>query len=96
MLFNSYIFIFVFLPLTFIVFRGLQNAKRFDAAMAWLAVASLAFYGWWSLNGLLLLLILMAWNYVLVAALLRVPTSRVLIRKTLLAIGITANLTVLG
>jgi alginate O-acetyltransferase complex protein AlgI len=96
MLFNSYIFIFVFLPLTFIVFRGLQNAKRFDAAMAWLAIASLAFYGWWSLNGLLLLLILMAWNYVLVAALLRVPTSRVLIRKTLLAIGITANLTVLG
>jgi hypothetical protein len=48
MLFNSYIFIFVFLPLTFIVFLGLQNAKRFDAAMAWLAIASLAFYGWWS------------------------------------------------
>jgi hypothetical protein len=65
------IHLYLRLPLTFIVFRGLQNAKRFDAAMAWLAVASLAFYGWWSLNGLLLLLILMAWNYVLVAASLR-------------------------
>lgn len=96
MLFNSYIFIFVFLPLTFIVFHGLRNAKRFDAAIAWLAVSSLAFYGWWSLNGLLLLLMLMAWNYILVATILRVRTSRVLTRRSLLAIGIAANLSVLG
>jgi D-alanyl-lipoteichoic acid acyltransferase DltB (MBOAT superfamily) len=95
MLFNSYTFIFVFLPLTFMVFHILK-AKRFDAAMAWLAVASLAFYGWWSLNGLFLLLILMAGNFVFVAALLRARTSPVPIRQSLLLIAITANLTVLG
>src|SRR5260221_7274431 len=92
MLFNSYTFIFVFLPLTFAVFHILQNAKRFDAAMAWLAVSSLAFYGWGSFNGLFLLLILIAAKYVFVAPLLRVGTSPLPIPQSLFAIGITANL----
>ena len=47
MLFNSHAFIFLFLPLTLLVFFGLG---RFSAKLAagWLAIASLFFYGWWS------------------------------------------------
>jgi hypothetical protein len=48
MLFNSYIFIFVFLPVTVIGFYaiGYLGYKRF--AVSWLVTASLFFYGWWN------------------------------------------------
>ncbi|MGE0385647.1 MAG: MBOAT family protein [Gammaproteobacteria bacterium] len=47
MLFNSFAFILVFLP---VVFAGFQIIGRVDrrAAAAWLALASLFFYGWWN------------------------------------------------
>ena len=48
MLFNSYEFIFVFLPLTLAGFFALARRGGGRAAMAWLVVASLAFYGWWN------------------------------------------------
>ena len=45
MLFNSYAFIFFFLPVTLLVFFqfGKVSAKL---AAGWLAAASLFFYGW--------------------------------------------------
>jgi hypothetical protein len=55
MLFNSYPFIFVFFPLVLIGFFliGKRNAR---AAAGFLALASLFFYGWWSVQALPLLL----------------------------------------
>jgi alginate O-acetyltransferase complex protein AlgI len=55
MLFNSYPFIFVFFPLVLIGFFliGKRNAR---AAAGFLALASLFFYGWWSVKALPLLL----------------------------------------
>lgn len=45
MLFNSYSFIFLFLPLVFLGFFQLARLHRAYAA-AWLALASLVFYGY--------------------------------------------------
>ncbi len=47
MLFNSYVFIFVFLPVTL---AGFFLLGRFQPklAAAWLTAASLFFYGWWN------------------------------------------------
>jgi len=49
MLFNSYQFVFVFLPVTLIVFFLLGRANRVWAA-GWLALASIVFYGHWSVK----------------------------------------------
>jgi alginate O-acetyltransferase complex protein AlgI len=96
MLFNSYLFILLFLPATFAVFHFFDSRGRRRPAMAVLAIASLIFYGWWSLRGLVLLLVLMAANYAIVFALLRLSLARTWIRRGLVTFGIGANLAVLG
>ncbi len=47
MLFNSYVFLFLFLPLVFAGYRILCVRSSHRAALAWLTVASLVYYGWW-------------------------------------------------
>jgi alginate O-acetyltransferase complex protein AlgI len=47
MLFNSYTFLLVFLPLTLLVFQLLRRGNQ-RLAMGWLVVSSLAYYGVWN------------------------------------------------
>ena len=46
MLFNSYEFIFLFLPITLAVYFSLNKLKLTVASRVWLSLASLLFYGW--------------------------------------------------
>jgi D-alanyl-lipoteichoic acid acyltransferase DltB (MBOAT superfamily) len=62
MLFNSYSFIFLFLPITFAGMFWLGKYSHRLAAL-WLGMASLAFYGVWDSRFLLLLLSSIAFNY---------------------------------
>lgn len=62
MLFNSFSFLFLFLPVTAAVFFLLARKRR-EWAATWLALASLFFYGWWSIAYLPLLLGSIAFNY---------------------------------
>jgi hypothetical protein len=48
MLFNSYIFIFGFLPVVWLGFYQIGKSSHAMDAL-WLAAASLFFYGWWAL-----------------------------------------------
>jgi alginate O-acetyltransferase complex protein AlgI len=48
MLFNSYVFIGAFLPVTLIVYRLLCLTRHPRLPFLWLVVASLFFYGWWN------------------------------------------------
>jgi alginate O-acetyltransferase complex protein AlgI len=96
MLFNSYSFILLFLPSTLIIFHVLHNNGQHRAALVALALASFIFYGWWSLGALLLLLTLMAANYVLVWCLLWSAGHPRQLRVALLTAGIAGNLAVLG
>jgi D-alanyl-lipoteichoic acid acyltransferase DltB (MBOAT superfamily) len=86
MLFHSYEFLFVFLPVVLAGFLLLEKAGRREAALGWLAVASLFFYGWWSYKDLVLILLSMTVNYAAVRMLSRRPS------RTLLAAGIVFNL----
>lgn len=93
MLFNSYQFVFVFLPVVLLVYFGLGRVNRVWAA-AWLALASLVFYGYWSVKYVPLLLGSVTFNYVCGRALSRraqTPQARML-----LIASITANLLLLG
>lgn len=62
MLFNSYIFIFIYLPIALLVFFFLGKYNSQNAAI-WLAVISCFFYGWWNIYCLLLLFFSIGINY---------------------------------
>ncbi|NEO37434.1 MAG: MBOAT family protein [Moorea sp. SIOASIH] len=65
MLFNSYAFIFGFLPITLLVFFGLSRFRVVKATWVWMTLASLFFYGYWKIAYLPLLLISISGNYVI-------------------------------
>jgi D-alanyl-lipoteichoic acid acyltransferase DltB (MBOAT superfamily) len=93
MLFNSYPFLCVFLPVTLIVFFALGRVNRAWAA-GWLALASLVFYGYWSVKYIPLLLGSVVFNFVCGRALFRragTPQGR-----QLLIGSIAADLLLLG
>ncbi len=91
MLFNSYIFIFCFLPLTFLVFLALAHYARPRAALGWLVLASLFFYGWWNPRYLALIALSMAFNFGCGQLLTSRRRSR-----AVLTLGVAVNLGVLG
>ncbi len=62
MLFNSYIFIFGFLPVVWLGFYQIGKSSHAMAAL-WLAAASLFFYGWWDVRYVGLLLASITFNY---------------------------------
>jgi len=92
MLFNSFEFIFFFLPVTLLVFFLLGHARLTGAAIAWLVGASLFFYAWWNPAYLGLLIGSMLFNYAIGASLSRGRGRR----RALLAAGIIGNLALLG
>lgn len=90
MLFNSYIFIGLFLPLTLLLFYALAKWQGATAAKLWLVIASLFYYGWWNPAYLTLMLGSVTFNFF---------TGRVLSQyryKTYLLFGMLVNLGFLG
>ena len=96
MLFNSYEFIFLFLPLSFFIYFFLLQKRLITGAKGFLVFASLFFYSWWNVAYLPLILSSMLFNYVIGNS-LNENFKKVRIHKsTLLAFGIIANLALLG
>ncbi|CAG1001432.1 Peptidoglycan O-acetyltransferase [Methylophilaceae bacterium] len=97
MLFNSYIFIFAFLPLALLLFHGLRRFGHDRGAVFVLAVMSLFFYGWWSPKYLLLLIPLMLVNYGIANALVFYRSQeRPRAAKLFFILGLCINLAALG
>src|SRR5512135_3380427 len=96
MLFNSYGFIFLYLPVVLIGFFQLARLGQAYAA-AWLALSSLFFYGYWNPAYVGLLLLSIIGNYTfglwIAKAGVRGEASR---KKQLLATAIAADLLLLG
>jgi len=63
MLFNSQIYIFLFLPLVVIVYFFLNRLRLVTAGKAWLVLASLFFYGYWNPIYLFLIISSMLVNF---------------------------------
>ena len=64
MLFNSYEFIFGFLPICLGVFFALGRYTDVRVALGWLVACSLFFYGWWNPAYLGLIVISMIFNFI--------------------------------
>jgi alginate O-acetyltransferase complex protein AlgI len=94
-LFNSHVFIFAFLPLCLIGYGLAGRTFGGRAAMAFLAMASLGFYGWWNPMYVPLIIALMTANYGLGTWLGRIHGRGGSGGRLLLTLGITANLGVL-
>jgi D-alanyl-lipoteichoic acid acyltransferase DltB (MBOAT superfamily) len=95
MLFNSYVFIGAFLPVTLIVYRLLCLTGHPRLPFLWLVVASLFFYGWWNPIHVPLLMASIVANYLL-GMKLTTPGISATAKRSLLIFGITANLAVLA
>lgn len=65
MLFNSYIFIFLFLPITFILYFGLNKFKKYNLAKFVLVLASLYFYAYFNFKYLYIITSSILVNYLI-------------------------------
>lgn len=95
MLFNSYIFLFCFLPITVAGFWLLARFARRRAALVWLVLCSFFYYGYWNPVYVLLILISISFNFAIGFVLARgcEPSPR---RKALTALGLAGNLGLLA
>jgi len=96
MLFNSYEFIFFFLPLSFFLYFLLLKYRFVLGAKGFLVFASLFFYSWWNISYLPLILVSMLFNYIVGNTLnenLKWIRSH---KKGILVFGIFCNLALLG
>lgn len=102
MLFNSPVYIFLFLPVVVLVYYWLNHHRLGTAGKAWLVLASLFFYGYWDYRYLMLIIGSVLVNYSLGTAISRAavpipgdhhPPPR---SKTILVFGIVFNLGLLG
>jgi len=98
MLFNSYEFIFLFLPVVFTVYFFLNKNRFLIPAKAWLILCSLFFYSWWNIKYLPLLLCSIIFNFSVGTALSKSNTSKkkFIDKKVILIVGIAFNLLLLG
>ena len=92
MLFNSYAFLFVFLPASLLGYFALATRGRRVAA-AWLAGCSLFFYGYWDYRYVPLLLASIAWNFAIGSRLSRHAGTAP--GRRWLALGVGVNLSLL-
>lgn len=96
MLFNSDVFLFVFLPLALISFYVLGAAGQTRSAIAALVLASLFYYGWWNPAYLPLILGSMLVNYVIGLGIQKQLREATSFARPLLVLGIIFNLGLLG
>ena len=95
MLFNSYEFIFLFLPITLTTYFLLNNYNKNMLAKSWLVVASLYFYSYFNKSYLILIVVSIFINY-FIGTELNSKIDNVIRRKVLLIFGVLFNLGALG
>ena len=94
MLFNSYEFIFLFLPIILIIYFTLNRFDKNRLAKGWLVLASLYFYSYFNKKYLILIVASIVVNY-FVGKLLE-EKKDVVVRKVLLICGVVFNIGMIG
>lgn len=90
MLFNSYFFILVFLPLTLLVYHTINNSSNYCIAQYFLLIMSLWFYSYTNVHYLLIILFSICLNYVIYLLIRKTQ-----FRKLMLSIAFLFNLGIL-
>jgi len=103
MLFNSYEFIFLFLPITFICYFYLTHKRLINGSKIWLVAASLFFYSWWNIYYLPLILSSIFVNFFIGSTLSKInsgdiaslKSTKIPTKKQLLIFGLAFNILLL-
>lgn len=97
MLFNSYIFIFVFFPIVLILYYTLNHFKKYELSKAMLLIASLYFYAYfeWSYLWIMLLSIIVNFAFSKWFEQLNLE-QKYSLRKVLFFVAIAFNLGIIG
>jgi len=95
MLFNSLEFIFLFVPVTLLLFFQMGGRGYQKGAIGTLVAASLFFYGYWNPSYLALLIFSILFNYG-VGSLLSAERTAFRRKKLLLTLGIGVNIALIG
>lgn len=90
MVFNSYVFIFVFLPLVLVGYYALNHYGKHKGAQVFLIGMSLVFYGYFNFSYVFLLAGSITLNWMIYCRLRRTP------RKAVFLLGLVVNLGILG
>ncbi|MBF0518125.1 MAG: MBOAT family protein [Nitrospirae bacterium] len=93
MLFNSYVYLFAFLPATICVYFFLNKLKKTFAARVSLILASFIFYSWWNIWDLPVIIISIIFNYTIGLRLGKTDISSD--RKRLFITGVSLNILLL-
>jgi alginate O-acetyltransferase complex protein AlgI len=96
MLFNSYGYALLFLPLTLAVYFYLNKLKLINGGKAWLVLSSLFFYSFWNPDYLILILSSIIVNYSIGSVLSGKLENKRITGKTVFISGILFNLSLLG
>ncbi|BBG65170.1 probable poly(beta-D-mannuronate) O-acetylase [Hydrogenimonas sp.] len=96
MLFNSFEYIFLFLPVVFFLYFLINRLRYATVAKLFLIGASLFFYSWWNPVYLPIILLSVFFNFAVGSLISRKSTVSQRVKKALLLIGVTANLAMLG
>jgi D-alanyl-lipoteichoic acid acyltransferase DltB (MBOAT superfamily) len=98
MLFNSYEFIFAFLPITFFIYFYLNYKRLIIVSKGFLIFSSLFFYSWWNILYLPIILTSMLFNYIIGNSLSQYNenTKYGFSKKSILIFGIITNVSLLG
>jgi len=96
MIFSTYKFILVFLPIVFIGYQLLNKFKFYTVSKIWLIVASLVFYYLGSPDFFWYFLGSVVGNYIIGSSISKLPAEEKIQRKILFAIGLIGNILLLG
>ena len=96
MLFNSYEFIIIFLPVIFVIYLILVKNDYVTLSRYWIVLSSIFFYGWWNILYVPIIVGSLIFNYLVSRYLYNGTISSYNIdKKKLLVFGIATNLLLL-
>ncbi|MFD2614005.1 MBOAT family O-acyltransferase [Paenibacillus gansuensis] len=95
MLFNSYPFLFLFLPVSLVVYFVMNRFNWYNGARLWLAACSLFFYSYWDVKYLPLILCSILFNFLIGTTLTKTAEKPDSQRKWILITGIVVNVSLL-
>ncbi len=97
MIFSSYKFLFVFLPIVLLGYFILIKLKKQTISKVWLALASFYFYWQGSMSFFPFFVFSVLFNYLIGTSMKRIQgKNSVLFKRILLAVGLTENILLLG
>ena len=92
MLFNSYEFIFAFLPITVIGYFLFNHFNKNSFAKAWLVACSLFFYGYFNISYLWIIITSVVVNYLLSQYFEKSKSSKRIMKRILFGCGLMLNI----